>query len=180
MTRSILVELCVLSSNARADTPDAIVVPEASGVAGAFHDRNIRKAFPALKQSDTKLSVCTNTMMSGASRITYFGIPTDHEVMLKTCSCQSAERDFVTTDGVSYQDAAKVISTYKANGIANAPEYLRTGWNHRQVRVVARTAHGFRLVLGDYLCAGCTAKIDVSFDVPGSLVLEQVLEAGCI
>ena len=200
MMRAILVGLFLWGSNARAESLYSIFVPEAAGVAGAYHDKDIRRAFPGLSKSDTKMSVCSNSMMSRAAEVTYFGIPTDHEVILKTTSCKGAARGlmcqriqqstayyfespgqhFVTFDHMSYEDAAKVISAYKANGIANAPDELRTWWNYRHVRAVGRTAHGFRLFLGDFLCAGCMAKVDVVLDESGTLVLEQVLEAGCI
>ena len=200
MKRAILVGLLLLSSNARAEPRYSIFVPEAASVPGAYHDRDIRKAFPALRKSDTKLSVCTNSMMSRVAEITYIGKPTDHEVILKTASCKGAahgliceriqqsrayyfespRQRFVTFDDMSYEDAAKVISAYKANGIANAPDELRTWWNYRHVRAIGRTARGFRLFLGDFLCAGCMAKVDVVLDERGTLVLEQVLEAGCI
>jgi len=200
MTRAILVGLFLWGSNARAESLYSIFVPEAAGVPGAYHDRDIRNAFPALRKTDRKLSVCSNSMMSRAAKITYFGIPTDREVILKTTSCKGIARGlmcqriqqskayyfespgqhFVTFDDVSYDDAARVIAAYKANGITNASDELRTWWNYRHVRAIGRTAHGFKLYLGDNLCGGCSAKVDVILDERGTLVLEQVLEAGCI
>ena len=200
MTRAILVGLFLWGSTTKAEPPYSIFVPEAAGVPGAYHDKDIRKAFPGLGKSDTKLSVCSNSMMSRAAKITYFGIPTDHEVILKTASCKGTARGllcqriqqskayyfespgqhFVAFDDLPYEDAAKVISAYKANGIANATDELRTWWNYRHVRAIGRTAHGFRLFLGDFLCGGCVAKVDVTLDEHGTLVLERILEAGCI
>jgi hypothetical protein len=197
MVRSTVLVL-FLCSIAQADPSYSIFVPEASGVPGKYHDKDIRKAFPGLAKSDTKLSVCTNSMMSGASAITYIGAHTDRDVILKKASCktvahglkcQSLEQSkafyfespgqtFGTVD-VPYDEAVKVISAYKAHGIGNAPDYVR-GWTYRQVRIVGRTAHGFRLVMGEFLCAGCMAKVDVTIDEGGNLVLEQVVEAICI
>jgi len=188
----------LLISVAWAEPPYSIFVPEAPEVPGKIHDKDIRKAFPALTKSDTKLSVCTNQMMSGASAITYIGAQTDRDVVLKTASCKSAAhglmcenirqskafyfespRQTFGTDGVSYEEAVTVISAYRAHGIAHSPEYLR-GWTYRQVRLVGRTEHGFRLVMGEFLCTGCVAKVDVTTDESGNLMLERVVEAGCI
>lgn len=192
--------LALLCTSALADPAYTVFVPEARGLPGMFHDRDIRKAFPALAATDTKWSVCTNRMMSGAASITYLGRPMDREVTLKRSACQavahglmcgkleqsrafyfeSPRQNFVTADDVSYDEAIRVLAAYKANGIANAPDYLQTGWNYRLVRLVARTQRGYRLVMGEFLCAGCSARVDVILGDHGKLVLERVVDATCI
>ena len=197
MTRLIVV-VFFMCSIARADPPYSIFVPEASEVPGKYHDKDIRRAFPGLTKSDTKLSVCTNRVMQGATAITYFGAQTDRDVVLKKASCRSvahglmcqdlerskvfyfeSPKQYFGTVDVSYEEAIKVIAAYKAHGIGNSPDYL-LGVTYRQVKVVGRTAHGFRLVMGEFLCNGCMARVDVTVDPSGNLVLEQVVEAGCV
>jgi hypothetical protein len=58
---------------------------------GAFLHREgaVRGAFASVRPSDRRLSVCSNSIMGGATRIVFISEPSASEVTVKTASCDA-------------------------------------------------------------------------------------------
>jgi hypothetical protein len=168
-----------------------------------YHDTDIRAAFPSLRQSDTLLSVCGNTIMGGATRIHYLSEPADNRVVVKGASCdqirgglmcdplseqqayfyRSPEDFFYLEGGAKLAEALEILQTFEAQGIERVPQSFAAE-SYADVRSISPIAGGYRLVLGEYYCRGCVTTLEVRLEHTeegeSSLILLGDPEGMCI
>lgn len=163
-----------------------------------YRDKDIRAAFPTLEDTDEQLSFCTNSMMSGATRITFTALPKGNKVVIKSSTCRQTQKGlqckplkprelyfykqpkntFSTEAGASYQEAINILSIYEKKGIKGLPDWFQ-GFKPSNVNTIRKTTEGFHLSLGEVFCGGCTAQLHVKIE-NNMLVLLKEPEGFCI
>lgn len=142
-----------------------------------YRESDIRSALKEIEDSDERLSLCSNSIMSGATSIVFI-TETDepNQVKLKTASCGPVEnglacepveldwkykyKDIYFNAGMlSYEKAVKVISVFEEQGIENLPDWHRKVFAVSSVNSVEATMNGYLIGVGELFCGGCVAKI---------------------
>lgn len=163
-----------------------------------FRDEDIRSAFPELEATDTKFSLCSNSIMGGAARVVFLSLPKENTVIVKSSECRRVEEGlqceplesreryyykkpqnaFSIEAGVSYAEAINILSLYEKNGIKDLPKGYQ-GFKPSNVNTIRKTAEGFHLSIGEVFCGGCSAQIQVKID-NDQLVLIGTPKGMCI
>jgi hypothetical protein len=150
-----------------------------------YREADVRATFANVRPTDRQLSVCTNSIMGGATRIVFISEPAAPVVTVKTASCSAhagglwcspmAERrayflespeEFFFVSGLTFEDARAVLLAYEQDVRPNLPDWFARH-SLREVTNVAATAQGYRLTFGEFYCAGCESEITVRFEKRG-------------
>lgn len=155
-----------------------------------FRDEDIRAAMPGLEEQDKKISLCSNSIMGGASRLVYLGEEFEpSRYWLKESSCGLAENEmhcgpyqlspvykykgqYLNVGGRrEFDEAIKVISFVESRGISGMPEWNARVFPPETINDVEKTANGYLISFGEVFCGGCVAKILVfpKFDSKGNI-----------
>jgi hypothetical protein len=164
-----------------------------------YGESDILAAFPELR-GDKKLSVCTNSMMMGATEIVYLSEVRKTEVTVKSVHCERAEKGvscgavkrekyyyldspehFFSLDNLTLRTARTIVEAYKANRIDTVPDWFVA---RPEVRSIKAFPDGrYRLFFGEYYCAGCTWMFNVRLETNEGkprLVYAGDADGGCI
>ena len=164
-----------------------------------FRARDIVKVYPEL-QGSRKLSSCSNSIMSGATWISFVSHIEDHEVTLKTLSCSGTRGGVLCGDVTTKKsyflksfrepidllnvppDTAQVIAeTYQARRVDNLPDWFEGGFPQLSI-IEALAGDRYRLIFGDFFCQGCSFRYDARLDTTGErprLVVVGNADGGC-
>src|SRR5690606_35462434 len=101
---------------------------------------DILAAFPEL-QGSRKLSVCSNSIAGGATRLVFIADSTERQVTAKVSRCSPVENglmceaikastyyfyetpeNFFSLESMTFDEALVLITTYKERGVENLPE----------------------------------------------------------
>jgi len=180
-------------------------VQDYGGEVYTFSTADFRVAFPNIAETDKQASFCSNSMMSGASRLVFFSPVSDNMVRIKASGCrlekdgisctpmtesikyffESPEYNFVLEDGVSFAEASKLLTIFRDDGIAGLPDWFeRQKFGYLDVTSIGKSNDIFVLTLGEFFCRGCKATFKVRFLNPDgetpSLTLVGDPEGMCI
>ena len=154
---------------------------------GSFLHReaDVRAAFANVRPTDRQTSVCTNSMMGGATRIVFISEASYPQVTVKTASCSAhagglwcgpmsegrayflqSPEEFFSVNGVTFEEARAVLLAYEREVRPELTDWFAR-YSFREVTNVAATAHGYRLTFGEFYCAGCESEITVRFEKRG-------------
>ncbi|MCL1107854.1 hypothetical protein [Shewanella algicola] len=142
-----------------------------------YREKDIRSALKGIEDSDERLSLCSNSIMSGATSIVFLGKTNEpNRVNLKTASCGPVKgglacqpmksnwkhqyKDIYFNAGMlRYEKALKVILAFEERGIENLPDWHRKMFGVNSVNSVEETMNGYLIGVGELFCGGCVAKI---------------------
>ena len=170
-----------------------------------FTDDDVRAAFREILPSDNRDSICSNSIMSGATRLVYVSPPSKSSVTVKSSVCAPVDGGlscsplsvhefyyfetpsirFTLDDDVSPDEAIQLLTTFRDNGIRGLPEwYERQRFGYKDVTHIGRSGIWYVLQLGEFYCRGCTATFKVLVDSEDggepALVLDAEPEGMCI
>jgi hypothetical protein len=165
-----------------------------------YRARDIEKAFPQLRGSP-KLSECSNSMMSGATSLVFLASKGNNEATLDTLACSRARKgikcmpprrgkyfyldssnQYFTLEGLTFATARTILETYASGRITGLPESV----NPRVMNISMIKAlfdNRYRMIFGEFLCAGCYSRFDVdlvSKDRENRLIVVGQPQGGCI
>ena len=198
MRNTALWILLSVSAGLYAESISVRFIPITFPVSDDLMRQTIRAAFPELADSDRMLPICENGAMDGMW-IRFAESPSSDRFVLKSSVCKFAERGLTCTDlekwevfyyettelhftlgeGISYQEAVRVIEAFKQHGIRGLPDWSR-GLDYRQLSRIDRSDDGYILATGDLSCMHCTARFEVKFEDEDELVLINVQDAICV
>jgi hypothetical protein len=164
-----------------------------------YRESDILAAYPELRGSK-KLSSCSNRIMTGATSIIFVSHIGDHEVTLKSLSCSGARggvlcgkvttkrhyflnsfREPIELLNVSPDSARLIAETYQARRVDNLPDWFQGGFPELHY-IAALGEDRYRLIFGDYFCAGCSfrydARLDTAAETPRLVVIGNA-DGGC-
>lgn len=170
-----------------------------------FTEDDFRRAFPSLSPDDEQVSICGNSMMSGATRLVYLSPAAENTVTVKVSGCrpvegglscsplsesvnyffESPEHNFTLDDGVSFAEAQELLTAFRDHGIAALPDwYMRQRFGYLDVANIGKAGDVYALRLGEFFCRGCTATFKVRIEGPNGdqrrLILVEEPEGMCI
>jgi hypothetical protein len=148
-----------------------------------YRDSDIRSALVGLQATDEMFSLCSNSIMSGATRLVFISPPNNNTVTVKFSACRPVaeglnclpvepvekyfykkpEHFFSLGVGLSYSEAERVLSAFESRGIKDLPEWYRA-FTFSSVNRMEKSPDGYLLLLGEVYCGGCTADLVVQFD----------------
>lgn len=145
-----------------------------------YREEDIRAALPEIDSEDKQLSLCSNSIMSGATAIVFSSkLDNPNRILLKTASCGpvegglacdsvSEERKYIYKDiffnlgsGFKYEEAVEVLAVFESKGIDNLPEWHRKVFGFKSVNAISKTMEGYLIGAGEVFCGGCVTKIIV-------------------
>ncbi|RLA42736.1 MAG: hypothetical protein DRR42_22915 [Gammaproteobacteria bacterium] len=167
-----------------------------------YRESDIRLALAGIEDSDERLSLCSNTIAGGATRIVYLSSVRGHDVIVKSASCKQAEgglscnpveanskqfyrepKNYFSVEGeVTYDEASLLLSIYEKYGIADLPKWYQ-GFTVSSVNTISKVPGGYKLSLGEIYCGGCKATFVVRLEEAGNeqrLILVNEPEGVCI
>ncbi|MFW0778382.1 MAG: hypothetical protein ACN2B6_11775 [Rickettsiales bacterium] len=145
-----------------------------------YKEEDIRSALDGINDSDKRLSLCSNSIMSGATSIVYVAETNEpHQVEIKTASCgpvggglscQPIEHDwkyeykgiYFSAGMLGFEKSIEVISAFEKYGIEGLPDWHRKVFGVKSVNSVEQTMNGYLIGVGELFCGGCVAKILVT------------------
>lgn len=170
-----------------------------------FTDNDFRKAFLRILPDDKQASMCSNFVMSGATRLVYLSPASGNKVTVKTSTCAPVEgglscsplleteryyfespmRNFALNDDVSFDEASDLLLMYRDHGISGLPDwYERQRFGYLDVSSISRTGDIYVLRLGEFFCRHCTATFKVRVERTNGkkprLILVEDPEGVCI
>lgn len=142
-----------------------------------YRDSDIRSALTGIENSDIRLSLCSNSMMSGATSVV-FSSKTDepNRIKLKSASCSPVEGGlecgkvdydlkyqykniYFNSGMLDYDKAVEIIKLFEFSGIEDLPRWHSKMFSVDSVTSVERTLNGYLIGVGNVYCGGCVAKL---------------------
>jgi hypothetical protein len=175
MRQCVLLALSLLSLCAFAQSEPATFVAEGGDIVAAF---------PELRGA-TKLSACSNSIMSGATEFVFMSDVGKNEVTIESVRCsrvdkglscgavrrakhyflESPERAF-SVENLTFETARKIVEAYQAGRISAVPDWFGAARPH--VRAIEALPDGrYKLHFGDVYCGGCRAEFNVRLEADG-------------
>lgn len=169
----------------------------------AYRESDIVAAFPELR-GDRKLSVCSNSMMSGATEIVFISDVRENEVTVKSVHCSRVDKGlscgavrrgkyyfldspehFFSLENLTLDKARTILEAYKANRIDDLPDLFGASRPEvRSIKAITAVPEGrYRLRFGEYYCSGCTSAFNVRLETNAReprLVYAGDADGGCI
>ena len=158
-----------------------------------YRDSDIRSAFPKLTDEDKQLSLCSNSVMSGATLLV-FSSPAEspNRKWLKTSSCSPTDKGLVcqpleldikyeyqgilfdTGLGLEFEGAIKIIEFFKSHSIEGLPRFEQ-GFSYKQINKIESTRNGFLIGFGELFCSGCVSQVVVKPEYGNNKELEKLI-----
>jgi hypothetical protein len=145
-----------------------------------YRERDIVAAFPELG-GDKKLSVCSNSIMSGATEIVYISDAKENEVTVKSVHCARVDKGlacgaisreknyfldspehFFSLENLTLREARMILEAYKANRIDGLPDSFGARPEVRSIKALPDVR--YRLGFGEYYCSGCATVFNVRLE----------------
>ncbi|WP_444906023.1 hypothetical protein ACJJIR_15485 [Microbulbifer sp. SSSA008] len=145
-----------------------------------YREEDIRAALTGINKSDKRLSLCSNSIMSGATSIVFVAETDEpHQVKIKSASCspvggglscRPVETDweyqykgiYFSAGILGYEKAIDVISAFERLGIEGLPDWHRKVFGVGSVNSVEKTMNGYLIGVGELFCGGCVSEILVT------------------
>jgi hypothetical protein len=175
MKSASLLSLSLLSLCALAQSERATFVPR---------EGDIVAAFPELR-GDRKLSACSNSIMSGATRFVFVSDMSENEVTIKSVHCSRVDKglscgavhrekhyflespeQFFSLENLTLDQARPILEAYQGDRITGLPDWFGAG--RPRVRAIQALPDGrYRMHFGDYYCSGCAFVFNVRLETNG-------------
>jgi hypothetical protein len=165
-----------------------------------YREPDVVKAYPELRGRQM-LSECANSMMGGAARLVFLASQGKNEATLDTLRCSGTRRGlncrgperghyyvldssdhYFTLEGLTFPAAKTILETYAAGRVIGLPEWV----NPKAMNITAIKAlfdNRYRMVFGEFFCAGCSSRFDVDLETKDGvnrLVVVGKPQGGCI
>jgi hypothetical protein len=147
-----------------------------------YRDRDLRAAFPSLRDTDERFSLCSNSIAAGATEIVFVSEPTDRTIEVKTASCSLADeglwcsamsetrayfrespRHIFFLHGATLEEADAILDAFEEHGVPGLSG-LAAMASPLNIRSITATPDGYRLKFGEFICGGCETAFVVQFD----------------
>jgi hypothetical protein len=152
---------------------------------GTYRESDIFAAFPELRGA-RKLSECSNSIMSGATRLVFISDIGKNEVTVKSARCKPVDKGlscqpvrsstnyflespehFFSLENLTFAQARPIVEAYQAGGVTGLPDWFATA-RPDVASITALPDGSYRMRFGDVYCTGCTAAYNVRLEASGT------------
>lgn len=156
-----------------------------------YRTEDVLRGLDGLEAGDQVVAFCPSKVIEGAMRLILQAPPGDGTVTVKTTSCspveggmncgvvnatergfyKSPDNFFLLQDGVTQNEADRVMYLFETKGILNIPEQF-SRFDFSTVMAIGKSAEIFRLSLSDPPhCETCSAQVSVVITAEDELAL---------